>query len=214
MNNSLAIIALFAAFGLGACAPAIERIALPNDALLPAPPPNLIVGQTKIWCEGENNAETCDQHKVTIADLAADGCVTTSDEEDQYTHCLHKGPYFIATRWDGSSYGKGERIWSLEEGALWPLEVGRHYSFDESGTNDQGEDWSRHGELKVTGIEKVTVPAGTFDSYRIEIFLGSDRYYEINYAPELGSNVFYHRRSHSRGDGKPYYLMEIIPPTS
>jgi len=31
-------------------------------------------------------------------------------------------------------------------------------------------------QLKVTGVEKVTVPAGTFDAYKVEITLGGWRH--------------------------------------
>ncbi len=214
MSKALVNIACIAVLSLGACAPAIERIALPNDALPPASPPIPKVGQVFVVCKGENSAETCDQLKVTIVNVAADGCVTTNQEGNRFTYCPQDGPFFLARRWEGPSHGKGERTWIQKKGPLWPLEVGRHYSFDESATTDREGNWSTYGSLKVTGIERVTVPAGTFDTYRIEISRGSNHYLQMNYAPELGVSVFFHNRSYRSGDKKPLYLMEIISPTS
>lgn len=44
-------------------------------------------------------------------------------------------------------------------------------------------------EIEVTGAEKVTVPAGTFDTFVIETKMQGDRWWGQNtcwYAPEIG----------------------------
>ena len=202
-----------AALGLGACAPAIERVSLSEDALAPAQAPTPVVGSVMKWCIGQNNADTCEKKTETIIEVAGEGCFVTDNGEERWTRCVDGNPYFLATSWDGPKYGKGQREWSREEGTLWPLQVGTRYSFHESG-KDENETWERDGVLIVTGAEKITVPAGTFDTYRIEVSLGKNRYYEMNFAPDLGQNIFFHRRHKKNGDDEPQFLVEVVSPKS
>jgi hypothetical protein len=46
------------------------------------------------------------------------------------------------------------------------------------------------------------------------VSLGKNRYYEMNFAPDLGELVFFHRRHKKKGDDKPQFLVDLVSPTS
>ena len=93
------------------------------------------------------------------------------------------------------------------------MKAGTRYLFFEKGVNNRREAWQRQGELIVHGVEKITVPAGTFDTYRISVYLGRDRGYDLNYAPKLGHLVYYHRQGPAGDtDDRPRFLLALENP--
>lgn len=72
---------------------------------------------------------------------------------------------------------------------LYPLKVGNSVRSGHSGTTTSGFNWTAMDKLEVTGTEKVTVPAGTFETFVIETSMNNDRWWGKNtcwYAPEIG----------------------------
>ena len=63
----------------------------------------------------------------------------------------------------GESYVRG-----LDLKSLWPLKVGNTISQTVNGTGYDGKPYATKVTITVTGYEKVTVPAGTFDAFRID----------------------------------------------
>ncbi|MBV8392167.1 MAG: hypothetical protein JOY81_03195 [Alphaproteobacteria bacterium] len=63
----------------------------------------------------------------------------------------------------GESYVKG-----LNLKALWPLKVGNKIDQTINATGYDGKPYTANVTIAVTAYEKVTVPAGTFDAFRIE----------------------------------------------
>jgi len=83
---------------------------------------------------------------------------------------------------------------------MWPLHVGasvrldeRQVAEDNDGSNSR--EYKRSWECKVKGTEKVTVPAGSFNTYRIECYRYTfdSSYWRqtrvYNYAPDIGYYV-------------------------
>jgi hypothetical protein len=86
---------------------------------------------------------------------------------------------------------------------LWPLRVGKQVWFVTEGVSAAGYPTSWYETYTVTGRERVTVPAGTFDAYVIaweeqgREGNGFHAKYTFWFAPEVGYFVKF------RGDGSP-----------
>lgn len=207
---------LVATLTLGACAvePFGEggQIKLPDDALAPALAPELpVVGTEHVWCRG-SSVDNCNQVTQTVT--AVDGnCVWFQEGNEKWSRCLGDSPYFLATTWEGGKYGTGHRTWKSKSGTPWPLQIGTQYAFEEHWFDESGDD-TRDGMMTVVGVEQVKIPAGTFDVYRLKITLGDHRHHDVLYSPELGEEVFYHRRSTKQGDDDPKFLVAVNTPAS
>ena len=63
----------------------------------------------------------------------------------------------------GESFAKG-----LDLKALWPLKVGNKITNTVTVVGRDGKSYTSTVTITVTAYEKVTVPAGTFDAFRVE----------------------------------------------
>ncbi|HEY4165922.1 MAG TPA: hypothetical protein VGM96_04075 [Reyranella sp.] len=63
----------------------------------------------------------------------------------------------------GESYARG-----LDLKSLWPLKVGNTIKQTVNGVGYDGKPYTTTVTITVAAYEKVTVPAGTFDAFRIE----------------------------------------------
>lgn len=86
-------------------------------------------------------------------------------------------------------------------GDLWPLAVGKTASFYHRGITG-ADSWQVSDNAKVTGIEEVSVPAGTFNTFVIHTAMDNTPWFEGKrtcwYAPDVGYCVKDHFRSVSR----------------
>jgi hypothetical protein len=72
---------------------------------------------------------------------------------------------------------------------LYPLKVSNSVSTGFSGKSPNGSQWIASAKITVTGVEKVTVPAGTYDTFVIETKMTSRFWSSQNtcwYAPAIG----------------------------
>ena len=96
---------------------------------------------------------------------------------------------------------------------LWPLSVGKTVDVN---TNRENQVWQV--EFKVLRTERVTIPAGTFDTFVIqqrERGIGSNSYRGTTtrwYAPSLGLSVKYEQVIESQNNTIAWQLKEIIYP--
>ena len=51
---------------------------------------------------------------------------------------------------------------------VWPLEVGKKWSYDEDFSNAGGLSWNTKQDAEVVAYEEVTTPAGKFMAFKIE----------------------------------------------
>jgi hypothetical protein len=85
----------------------------------------------------------------------------------------------------GESYVRG-----LDLKSLWPLKVGNRISQTVNGIGHDGKPYSTAVTITVAGYEKVTVPAGTFDTFRIEERKADDPAPRIRWwAPAIAATV-------------------------
>lgn len=93
--------------------------------------------------------------------------------------------------------------------SIWPLEPGKKAKFGHSGRG-----WSSRDEVEVNGIESVTVPAGSFDAYRITTAMddwnGWTGKRQCWYAPEIGFCVKIVLESESRRRGRSVETLKLL----
>lgn len=97
---------------------------------------------------------------------------------------------------------------------VWPLEVGKKWTFDEDWTRADGATGNTNQDVEVVAYEDVTVPAGTYKAFRIE-YKGRYTNYRARsggaqmdtywYAPEVLADV-----KHVRDDGRNMYTRELV----
>lgn len=127
-----------------------------------------------------------DPVKITIKKM--DGISIQQEQETTQGTVSNENVGFGATLGTASR----EKMTDSEREAvagLYPLKVGNSVRSGHSGTANNGTMWTASDKLEVTGAEKVTVPAGTFDTFVIETKMQNDRWWGQNtcwYAPEIG----------------------------
>lgn len=85
----------------------------------------------------------------------------------------------------GESYVRG-----LDLKSLWPLKVGNKISQPVNGIGHDGKPYTTTVTITVAAYEKVTVPAGTFDAFRVEERKADDSAPRIRWwAPEVSTTV-------------------------
>lgn len=85
----------------------------------------------------------------------------------------------------GESYVKG-----IDLKSLWPLKVGNKTVQTVNVTGRDGKSYTSNVTMMVAAYEKVTVPAGTFDAFRVEESKANDPSPHIHWwAPALGVSV-------------------------
>lgn len=92
------------------------------------------------------------------------------------------GPTLSPSRSETMTSGQRE-----DAAKLFPLKVGNSVWTGHSGRD--GTVWTTSDKMEVVDAEKITVPAGTFDTYVISTSMRNDRWWGQNtcwYAPEIG----------------------------
>lgn len=187
-----------------ACA-ALERGAPPEDlGLAPAPLVSPRPGDKLTWDRGYS--ETV----VTVRGEELDWRYDNGNTFSSYRNFL-----LPPTRWDNRE-SKARSDIRAAPSLLWPLEVGKKAKFRvvqrvtrKVSNTEQAyvDEW----DCAVMGTERVTVPVGTFDTYRLRcrmFWSGSIvEQAEWNYAPSLGQVV---RRWYS-GMERPEELVAFSP---
>ena len=139
----------------------------------------------------------------TVIEFTSGGKITFGDQDGFW--CQGTGTKGQPWRWFAMMAGGGSRDAPYIENhveRIWPLEVGKEIEFRYPGSNDQvagggAPPYVFWYIVKVTVVrhEPVTVPAGTFDAWLIEIHTTTSA--RLNgtfirsywYAPEVGYNV-------------------------
>jgi len=72
-----------------------------------------------------------------------------------------KGAFPMSRLYEGPQSKKPRRV--------WPLEVGKKWTVEEDWVNPLGQSGNTKQEAQVVGFEEVSVPAGKFMAFRIEL---------------------------------------------
>ena len=156
------------------------------------------VGDRAVWMEkkrGKITAEVTDIKRGVVSRRWTDGCSYDIPEGNWHAP---------ASRWKDCSGNTGTaKVKRKGKSRLYPLEVGNTARF-----SVRGKSWSTTRRCKVRGTANVTVPAGRFDTYRIDC---SDEWihYRWYYSPELRHPVLIIQTPNS-GDSNRGLHMELV----
>ena len=117
-------------------------------------------------------------------------------------------PLLPAFAWQSARRGSGQRIISNQAGDIFPLKVGARMTFRSTVSTDKPPfGWEFEWSCDVVGKERVTVPAGEFDSFRVQCGRQGSRELSFYYVPEIGH---YARMEAIGPDGKKTATRNLI----
>lgn len=177
-------------FVLGACAPVVTSV----PVALQLPPGEMAdypVGSQWVGLEGSDLVT----HFLIRADAQTRSLEST-------TGCSWTQPInFLgpALEWEDCKGSSGRQVIQETFGEIWPLEIGKTQSWSVSGKSSTGETWKGMHTCRVDSAERVTVPAGDFDTFKVtcESISTIETTY---YAPSLRDAVLYLRVDKARAD--------------
>ena len=157
-----------------------------SATLAPMPKPTPQVGDTRTWeySNGRKYSETIEVVDETTANFRTSyGCTATRPHHEFLAQYL---------KWEncGSRRSNGRGTIKLIEGKIWPLTVGNKWKYDHEGSTDSGRSWSGQVSCEVTGQVRVSVPAGSFDTYRVACETANTKR-EYHISPVIKMNVLY-----------------------
>ena len=130
------------------------------------------------------------------------------------------------TRQGTRTFGPRKNIFVRHSESIWPLKIGNKASYTESGTWIDKRDNSKHTyrthwSCKVSSIERIVVPAGEFDTWKIvcsrynSSSSARSRPREIKtwyYAPQIGHFVLRESRYFYNKPSRRQELLAVLPP--
>lgn len=132
--------------------------------------------------------------------VAVDGDLVSWQSDSGFSYTAFRNPIMPRLAWETRTRkSKLEDLTALPDD-LWPLKVGNKAFFSYRNTVVEKEsglekDYALTFDCRVEGVEKVSVPAGTFDTYRISCHRNkrsTGRYFGVRnwyYAPAIGHYV-------------------------
>jgi hypothetical protein len=197
-----------AALVIGACqSPAPTPAALrPTPAAATLAPGRLVVpepGSTYLFRKRDGG-------EVASRVVAVEGDDVTWQSDDGWTW-TNKAFYWPVERWQGDSVVGSQEV-SGDFEALLPLLIGERAAYRYQGRRQDGQGWSGQGRCDVAAAEQITVPAGTFDTYKVVCEQGEDPKQPYHgrtwwYAPAVGHYVAVLRQTR---DGRLNELEELV----
>ena len=188
----------------GCQATSVQQVAV-NADLPPAQPPIYEVGKRTVW-------RMKDGSEITYERTGIDDTTTTGRGSDGCIFSHRRDGFGPATQWENCSGSTGTQM--LERsGNMFPLQVGNTESWKYRGKNIKGDSWSGMRECEVRGTARVTVPAGSFDTYHVVCEEKGWQRYEWHYSPKLRRTVTSIQTPIGGSSAKPRHLelVRIIP---
>ena len=183
MTKTLSFCAILSAMALAACAGPEIQTKPPTADLAPtevrvAQAGDSWVAMNKISGKQESGSVVQVSNGVAVYQ-GSDGCTYARNAAN---------PFAPSVQWKDCGGYTGTMEIVSSEGSILPLQVGAAQTWVGKGTNDSGDTWDDTRTCTVVGVENVTVPAGTFDAFKVDCQASfRDRTYY--YAPEIGRNV-------------------------
>ena len=171
-----------------------ESVQPVTTSMEPAPSPEFTVGDQYVWIENDGSENAYDV-------VAVEGERVTWESTDGW-RWVDVGLITPSVSWTGPGES-GSHSLSGSMQTLFPLQVGNTGRVSYTGVSN-GEPFSGGRSCTVTEEERITVPLGTFDSFKIVCRQGRDlqnpsqvRVY--HYAPEIAHliRIFRQRGSNS-----------------
>jgi hypothetical protein len=149
----------------------------------------------------------------------------TSNGTPDFTH--RRIYYKTRTRQGTRTFGPRKDLILSGNETLWPLKIGNTASYTETGTWTDKRDGSQHTyrshwSCEVDGIERVAVPAGEFDAWKISctrynvsgggVQSGPKEIKTWYYAPQAGHYVLITRNYLYDKPSRRLELLAVLPP--
>ena len=196
-------IAVFAVTLTGACAPEIKTSVVSGE-MAPAEARIEQIGDT--WVYNNLISGAAETSRITAIDgKLISGVNETTGCSFTYVHAA----YAPSVRWDNCNGSSGNQS-AERNGSIFPIQLGNAESWKFSGQNAKGETWESVRNCSVVETAKVTVPAGTFDTYHIKC---EDEWWvrHYYYAPEVGSSAIRLDTHKTRNEVRHRELVSFTP---
>ena len=173
--------ALAAALVIGACQAPVETKPASKD-LGEADLQAFAVGSE--WLGLRNGKE----HSTVL--VSREGDVATFEASGGCRYTRTDNVFSPATKFTNCRGNTGSQTITGVEGSIWPLKIGNTQSWSLTGRNTAGNTWSTTRRCEVESAERITVPAGEFDAYKV-VCKDSWRTRTWYYAPDVKSAVLF-----------------------
>lgn len=190
MNRQVLSMLGLASFVLAGCAGPVEEAEV-TAALAPMVQPDRAVGYT--WT-GLRNGEPFSMKIVSDNGDAwdwetSDGCKFTSS----------KLGFAPGKKWSNCGNLTDGQQTSVRTGDVWPLEVGKRWSYALSGSNAKGNSWESTRNCEVVSTTNIKTALGPTDAYKV---MCRDKWNvrTFYFSPEMGELVFWewHRKNQNQ----------------
>ncbi len=163
-----------------------------SAALAPMPKPALPLGTVLTWrhSRGFENSHTI---------VASDETTITLENNRDCNYTISRHASFIggvrqSLKWANCRHGgrrsSGTGSIKMIEGEIWPLKVGQKWRTEYKGSNNAGRSWSYKTDCEAKEQVRVSVPAGSFDTYHIFCETRVSKI-DMYISPVLKTNVLY-----------------------
>lgn len=185
---------------IAACAPEVKTEAV-QASLDPMPQRLAQTGDTFVWARGDE--------QISRKVVGVSGAVSTIEGSDGCGFAV-EAMFAPSQSWTNCKpFADGTHSYQTE-GNIFPLTVGNTVSFPFQGRNADGAEWASTRVCTVKGQARVTVPAGSFDTYHVtcnDEFTNRDFYV----APAIGDTVLFKRFRKSRNETMVQELVSFTP---
>lgn len=189
MSKILSVTACLSALTIAACAPTVETT--PVTAELPPAE----IGDFPVSSEW-TGLDKGNKTTMTLVKAKGDRRSFQSTTGCSWTESVN----FLAPtlEWENCDGNSGSQTIGETSGEIWPLQVGRTQAWSLTGKNGTGDTWQTTQTCEVESAERITVPAGSFDAYKV-VCRDTWNVRTWYYAPALKETVFYTRMHKKRG---------------
>ena len=162
-----------------------------SAALAPMPKPALPLGTVTTWRDHRGF-----EFSQTI--VASDEATITLERNRSCTQTISRHAHFIggarqSLKWTNCGRKQnqsGTASIKMIEGEIWPLKVGRKWRTEYKGSNNAGRSFSYKTDCEAKEQVRVSVPAGSFDTYHIFCETSVTKM-DMYISPVLKTNVLY-----------------------
>ncbi|UCH73087.1 MAG: SPOR domain-containing protein [Rhodospirillales bacterium] len=132
------------------------------------------------------------QETWTVVSIEGERVYWRSDRGDE--HVTGHDPLMPALEWKFVGKGGGRREFTDVKGSLFPLKKGNILTYTSNvenwtikdGVRQQPQSWQYNWSCNVAGTERMEVPAGGFDTYKVVCGRYKPSEIEFFYAPRIG----------------------------
>lgn len=183
---------VFCAAFVAACASGPKSVAPTASTLAPMPKP-----ATEPIGEVVQTLANGQPESRTFTGLA--GNVGSYERSDGCSWTEEVWSFAPAMTYAGCGGSDGSQTVSATIGEIWPLRVGNSVSYEYTGRNERGDDWSSTRTCSVAETATIEAAGGSYDTYKVVCNDSFDRRtYFI--APSIGRTVYFERIRKRGGD--------------